>query len=271
MTRVLPKFLALASKYNISVTYFCESWNLGIYPDAVKSIADAGHEVAWHAWQHEAWGKECKDAEVERGNFEQSFAAMRDFVGEEGKGKGMAMYSGFRPPGGTIHGDRTLRMCREFGLGYISPAAESGATVPLPAADNGRKTSERRRDDSIIVLPFRWRTVDAYYYMDAFSKLREMKGELPSGAQPPSVLVEAFKQQIDTAIEEGGFVSFLFHPFLTDSEERLDAMEEVMTYLKAKRDAGEIWLAPCRDVEAEVRKNPTLLGTDPGWDDSSWL
>lgn len=268
MTRVLPKFLALASRYNVSVTYFCESWNLGVYPDAVKSIADAGHEVAWHAWQHEAWGKECRDPEVERANFERSFTAMREFSGEQGKGRGLEMYSGFRPPGGRIHGDRTLRMCREFRLRYISPAAESGAVVPLPTPN--RDGSAEKEEDSIVVLPFRWRTVDAYYYMDAFSKLREMKGELPSAAQPPSVLVEGFKRQIDTAIEEGGFVSFLFHPFLTDSDERLDAMEEVMAYLKSKRDAAEIWLAPCRDVEAEVRKNPALLGTDPGWDDSSW-
>lgn len=54
VVRMLPKFLALAKRYDIHVTYFAESWNLGVYPDAIKSIAEAGHEVAWHAWQHEA-------------------------------------------------------------------------------------------------------------------------------------------------------------------------------------------------------------------------
>ena len=155
-------------------------------------------------------------------------------------------------------------MCREFGLGYISPAAENGALIPLAAGKDGEE------DDAIVVLPFRWRTVDAYYYMPAFSKLREMKGELPSNSQSPAVLVESFKKQIDQAIAQGGFVSFLFHPFLTDSDEKMAAMEQVVAYLAQKRDEGQIWLAPCRDVEAYVRQHPHVLGSDPGWDDSSW-
>lgn len=271
VTRILPQFLSLAAKYSLHVTYFCEAWNLGVYPDAIRRIHDAGHEVAWHAWQHEAWGKECKDEGDERANFERSFEAMRGFCADGGRGEGVRMYEGFRPPGGTIHGERTLRMCREYGLGYISPAAERGALVPLPAAGHpGDGSGEEKAGDSIVVLPFRWRTVDAYYYMPAFSALREMKGELPSAAQPPSVLVEAFKRQIDEAIAQGGFVSFLFHPFLTDSEERMEAMEEVLAYLAMRRDEGEVWVAPCREVEAYVRQNPGILGNDPGWDNSSW-
>ena len=264
VTRVLPKFLSLTKQYDIPITYFCESWNLGVYPDAVKSISDAGHEVAWHAYQHEAWGKECAAEADERDNFERSWEAMKGFISDEGKGRGMSMYQGFRPPGGTIHGDRTLRMCREHGLGYISPAAERGALVPLKARN------ESEKDDSIVVLPFRWRTVDAYYYMSSFNKLREVKGELPSEVQPTSVLVESFKAQIDEAIEQGGFVSFLFHPFLTDSEERLAAMEEVLQYLAKKRQEGDIWVARARDVEGYVREHPDVLGNDPEFDETSW-
>lgn len=192
---------------------------------------------------------------------------MRKFISDSAQGDGgrsVELYSGFRPPGGVIHGERTLRMCREFGLGYISPAAEHGAVVALPPPEDA--------GGSIVVLPFRWRTVDAYYYMPAFAKLREFKGELLSEPQPPSTLVQAYKQQIDEAIRDGGFVSFLFHPFLTDSEERLQAMEEVLAFLAEKRDEGKVWLATCRQVEGFVRENPDkkLLGGDPGWDTTSW-
>ena len=258
---MLPKFLAIVRKYSIPITYFVESWNLGVYPDAIKSIADEGHEVAWHAWQHEAWNTECKDPEAERENFERSFGALKAYISPGGKGDGSRVekYRGFRPPGGVIHGERTLKMCREYGLGYISPAAHEGALVPI---DGGK--------DSMVVLPFRWSTVDAYYYMDAFSKLREMKAELPSLAQPPSVLVEWYTRQIDEAIEKGGFLSLLFHPFLTNLEERLQAMETVIQHLVKRRDEGKVWLARCRDVEEWVRQNPKVLGEDPTWDNSSW-
>lgn len=277
---ILPRFLALAAKYHFHVTYFIEAWNLAVYPEAVRRVAEAGHEVGWHAWQHEAWGKECADERVERGNFERSFQAMRGFVqayGTEGKEERVEMYSGFRPPGGTIHGERTLKLCREFGLGYISPAAENAAVVALPSPNNNNNTNntteeekEGDKDDSIIVLPFRWRGVDAYYYMSSFSQLRELKGDLPSEPQPPSVLVEAFKRQIDDAIQEGGFLSLLFHPFLHDDEGRVEAMETVLKYLAEQRDKGNIWIVPAREVEKYVRANPGVLGSDPAWDESSW-
>lgn len=264
VTEMLPKFLAMARKYNIHVTYFCESWNLNVYPEAVKQIADEGHELAWHAWRHEAWRKECKDERDERANFERSFGreeGIAGFLGKGGKGHGSKVerYRGFRPPGGTIHGERTLKMCSEFGLGYVSPAAEEGALIPI---DDGK--------DSIVVLPFRWRTVDAYYYMEAFAGLRKMKGEFPQEVQGPDVLVKSFIAQIDEKIENGGFMSLLFHPFLTSLPERLDALEKVIQHLVKRRDEGKIWLARARDVEQWVREHPGILGEDPQWDDSSW-
>ena len=215
VTEILPQFLALVRKNGIPITYFIESWNLGVYPDAIRQIADEGHEVAWHAWQHEAWNTQCKDESDERRNFERSFGTeegIKGFLadGRKGHGSEVQVYRGFRPPGGVIHGERTLNMCREFGLGYISPAAHEGALVPL---QDGK--------DSIVVLPFRWSTVDAYYYMDAFSKLRKMKAELLEESQSPDVLVESYIKQIDETIDKGGFLSLLFHPFLTDSEERM--------------------------------------------------
>ena len=264
VTTILPKFLALVRKLSIPITYFVESWNLGVYPDAIKQIAEEGHEVAWHAWQHEAWKKECADEGDESANFERSFRSdegMTGFLKAGGRGEGskVQMYRGFRPPGGVIHGERTLKMCREFGLGYISPSAHEGALVPI---DGGK--------DSIIVLPFRWSTVDAYYYKSEFSGLRKQKGELPEAAQSPDVLVEWYIRQIDETIEKGGFLSLLFHPFLTDSEERMQAMETVLQHLVKKRDDGAVWLARGKDVEGWVREHPDVLGEDPIWDDSSW-
>ena len=268
VTTVLPKFLALAAKYSLRITYFAEAWNLGVYPDAIKSIAEEGHEVAWHAWQHENWAAECAAAVTERNNFERSFGnedGMEGFIAPEGKGAGSKVlgYRGFRPPGGLVHGHRTLRLCREFGLGYISPAAEEAALVELGGED-------KETGDSIVVLPFRWRGVDAYYYMESFAKLRKLKGELPESVQSPAVLVESFVRMIDETIAKGGFLALLFHPFLNDTEERLQAMETVLRHLAQRRDEGSVWLARCKDVEGWVREHSDAVGSDPQWDTSSW-
>ncbi len=255
VTEVLPRFFALLKKYDVPATYFIESWNLSVYPEAVEQVAAAGIEIAWHAYRHEAWSK--LDTKAEQDNFTRSFDAMSEFTGEA-KGT-IGPYRGFRPPGGIIHGDRTLKLCRNHGLSYISPSAEQGAVVKL---DVGA--------DSIAVLPFKWRTVDAYYYMDAFAGLRKVKGELPEEAQGPDVLVRKYIEEIDKVIETGGYLSTLFHPFLTNTPERVQAMEQVLRHLVQRRDEGKLWLARCCDIADWVLEHPGVVGDDPQWDNTSW-
>ncbi|KZT30136.1 hypothetical protein NEOLEDRAFT_1055024 [Neolentinus lepideus HHB14362 ss-1] len=256
ITKSIPRMLALLAKHSIPATYFIESWNLSVYGDVIADqIASAGVEIAWHAWQHEAWGR--LSAEEERENFEKSFGeeGIAGFIGQGGKGEGKVLrYRGFRPPGGVVHGERTLKLCSEFGLGYISPAAEEAALVA----------------EGIVVLPFRWQTVDAFFYMKQFAGLRKMKGEYGEEAQGPDVLVERFCREVDEAIKRGGYVSLLFHPFLTDREERFEAMEKVLKYLAKKREDGLIWLARDKEIEEWIHAHPESVGSDPVWDNSSW-
>ncbi|KAF7193519.1 Cytochrome P450 monooxygenase [Pseudocercospora fuligena] len=222
----LPKILDLLKKYDIKVTYFIESWNLDRYPSAIADVvAGAGHEVGWHAYQHEAWYQ--LDAAAERDNFKRSFDALYEFIapGSPGEGK-VSLYKGFRPPGGPVHQPRTLELCHEHGLRYISAAAEHAALVPVTA------------QDKFAVLPYKWRNVDAYYYMDTFGRLRLLKGETDGKSIDEHEMVRRWKADIDHAIERGEFLSMLFHPFLTTSEERLNAIEEIASFLAQKRDEG---------------------------------
>ncbi|KAF2159703.1 hypothetical protein M409DRAFT_70879 [Zasmidium cellare ATCC 36951] len=262
ITEALPQILALLKKYNICVTYFIEAWSLAHYGGVIANdVAGNSHEVAWHAWQHEAWSK--LSAEEERENFERSFGdhGIGGFL-STGPCKGTVQpYRGFRPPGGIIHGNRTLALCRDYGLGYISPAAEHAALVDV------------ERDgttDSVVILPFRWKCVDAYYYMESFAGLRKLKGASSEDPLNENVLVESYIAAIDEAIRKGDFLSLLFHPFLSNSEPRLHAIEQVLQHLARRRDEGQIWLATCREIENYVRKNPSVVARDPEWDLASW-
>ncbi|KAH6874406.1 hypothetical protein B0T10DRAFT_498870 [Thelonectria olida] len=255
-TQVLPAMLELLKKYNVLATYFIESWNINVYGDFILGhVAAAGHEIGWHAWRHEPWARLTD--EEERENFKRSF-------GPEGIQSWLTdnkcePYCGFRPPGGIINGDRTLNLCREFGLRYISPAGEEAATVKVGPPGN-----------VLTVLPFKWATVDAYFYMESFAGLRKMRGEYSTEPQSTEVLMQRYRMEIDKTIESGGFLSVLFHPFLTNTPERLEAMEFVLRYLNEKRDAGEIWLTRCKDVDEYVRKHPNAVGQDARLDLSSW-
>lgn len=259
---VLPKFLSVLAKYDIKATYFIESWNLTVYPEAIsKQIATAGHEIGWHAWRHEAWSK-LKDAETERANIARSFGpeGLEGFTAEGAPGEDITdIYKGFRPPGGIIHGERTLKLLREYGIRYISPAGEHAAKMKVDDVK-----------DSIVILPFRWSTVDAYYYMETFGKLRTIKGELPEEPQSEEVLKQKYIAQIDRAIAEGGYLSFLFHPFLNDKTERLQVFEDVVSYLAEKRDQGDVWLARCCDITDWINEHEGIVGDDPAFDETTW-
>src|SRR5258707_12037985 len=51
VTQVVPELLARLQ--GLSVTFFVEAWNATVYPDALRAMADAGHQVALHGLRHE--------------------------------------------------------------------------------------------------------------------------------------------------------------------------------------------------------------------------
>jgi peptidoglycan/xylan/chitin deacetylase (PgdA/CDA1 family) len=184
VTRALPRILDALAECGIEATFFVEGLNAELYPDTLRELAAAGHEVGLHGWRHEPWGELAPEREralLERGV--EAFDAL-----------GLRPVS-FRPPGGDLT-PASLDLLRELGFRYVSPAGET--------------VSEQ---DGITVLPFRWELVDAWYYLPSFA-----------GPDEPSALRAA----VTDALEGGGHVTLIFHPFLTDSEERFAVLREAL-------------------------------------------
>jgi peptidoglycan/xylan/chitin deacetylase (PgdA/CDA1 family) len=196
VTRALPRLLALLAELDLKATFFVEGLNAELYPDALRELDAAGHEVALHGWRHEPWGG--LDAATERELLGRGVEAMT--------GLGLRPV-GFRPPGGELT-EATIPLLRELRFTYCSPA--------------GERVEER---DGIAILPFRWELVDAWYYLPRFS-----------GTPRPTALRAAAMR----ALDRGGPVTLVFHPFLTEPEERLAVLRDV---LDRARDAR-----PMRDL-----------------------
>jgi peptidoglycan/xylan/chitin deacetylase (PgdA/CDA1 family) len=222
----LPRMLNMLDEHAIKATYFAESWSLGVYPDIVKDMTRRGHEIAWHGYQHETWS--MLSAEDEKLNFQRSFDAATEFG---------VTYDGFRPPGGSIN-NSTYDLLRRQGCIYVSPLGELGI------------------NRGIVVLPFEWRTVDAFYYMDKFASIRESHGE-QNGVLAPHDFKEYLLAKIAQVVESQGYISILFHPFLQTSEEKLSVMEQVLDRISSDPD---IWCAPCNQVARWVGGHPSIFG-----------
>jgi len=139
VTRALPRILEALAEADVQATFFVEGLNAELYPDTLREIAAAGHEVGLHGWRHEPWSD--LDATTERELLERGVQAFDAL--------GLRPIS-FRPPGGDLT-DVSLDLLRELEFEYVSPAGE--------AVSN---------EGGLEVRPFRWELVDAWYYMPKF-------------------------------------------------------------------------------------------------------
>jgi peptidoglycan/xylan/chitin deacetylase (PgdA/CDA1 family) len=168
----LPPLLDLLDELGLRATYFVEAVNAERRPMAVRELAARGHEIGFHAWEHERWGELEPDREaelVERGT--AAFARLGVPV------------EGFRPPGGGLTGD-TLRLLADAGITWCSPAGEEAYVD----ADTG-----------IAVLPFRWALVDATYLHPPMGGLlsapdaeRRLQAALDSTPEPAVLILHPF-------------------------------------------------------------------------------
>ena len=243
VTRALPRLLDLLAGTGLRATFFVEGLNTELYPDALRAVAAAGHEVAYHGWCHEPWA-ELEPAR-ERELLERGVRRLGDL--------GLRPV-GFRPPGGDLTRSSPA-LLRELGFAYCSPAAEGGVAG---GADGGVAGGDEAAGGTLgaagsraglAVLPFRWPLLDAFHYLPRFAGLREQAVGVPDPL-PPARLRTAVFAALDDAVRDGAFLALVFHPFLAEPEERFAVIRDTLERVRALEDDGAVWCAPCREVAA---------------------
>jgi hypothetical protein len=92
LDRVVPRILETLHAADLRATFFIVGHDAGQAENraALRSITEAGHEIANHSFMHEPWLHLYSDAEL-RADFDQSEAAIREATGQQPRG--------FRGPG----------------------------------------------------------------------------------------------------------------------------------------------------------------------------
>jgi peptidoglycan/xylan/chitin deacetylase (PgdA/CDA1 family) len=226
VTRALPRIVALLEELGLRATFFVEGRNTELYPGTLTELAGLGHEVAYHGWCHENWADLARERETQL--LERGVRAMDELS---------LRPAGFRPPGGRLTG-ASLELLRELGFAHCSPAGD-GLGV----------------EQDVAILPFRWAMVDAYHYLPRFGGLREAdRGS--SDPSPPAAFGEALDRALEEAVVTGRHLSVLFHPFLSDTEQRFAVLRRHLETVAALVDRATVWCAPYRDVASRVLDAP---------------
>ncbi len=218
----LPRVLDLLERYGVPATFFIPGVSAKLYPDDVRRIASAGHELGIHGWIHE-W-----TADLERD--EERMLMQRSLETLEALG-------GRRPVGSRTgsweYSEHTIELLQELGLIYDSS---------LMADDHPYEILADGEPTGIVQLPVEWILDDfPYFGMDRFSSTRPYT--------PPSDVYEIWAEEFEGAYEEGGMFLLTMHPHIIGHRSRIRMLERLVRHMQSKPG---VWFATHEDVARYV-------------------
>ena len=228
--RMLPRILGMLEELRLHATFFVEGINAELHPEALLQIANSGHELGYHGWRHEYWPNLSPSQEarlLERGVHKMHELGVRP--------------RGFRPPGGRLTAS-SPELLENLGFAYCSPA---GLGIGFLG--------------NLVVLPFEWRLVDAYYYLPRFGALRK---NATGSSEPlsPVRFRETLSSALQGVVRDGGHLTLLFHPFLEELEDRFEIMRGALEELGDLVQDDVVWCAPYREVASWILEHPRTFG-----------
>jgi len=221
----VPRLLRLLERVGIRATFFVPGFSAERWPEAVRSIRDAGHEIGHHGYLHEG-ARGATEAQLEA----------RLLRGLEA----LDAVAGVRP------------------IGYRAPTWEMSYAMPgilarhdfrydsgLMDADHPYRlaTSAEPGAATLVELPAHWALDDwePYVYLPGLSG----SGVI---ARPTEVL-ERWTLELEALTAEGGLFMLTNHPFVSGRASRALALE---TLIRRAQGTAGLWIATCGEVAAHV-------------------
>jgi len=216
-----PRLLALMKKHRIKSSWYVPGHTIETFPDAVKSVVDAGHEIGHHGWKHVSpagLSLEEEEAELVRGN-----EAIKRISGQYARG--------YRSPGWDLsphsvgfflkHGftyDSSM-----MGNDYLPYYARQGDVIQLD------QPAQRGAVTSLVEMPISWTTDDAPH----FEYMRTGNAVRP-GLMNAALVLENWLNDFSYMKKavDWGVLTFTFHPFISGRGHRIMMLERLIKQLK---------------------------------------
>jgi len=219
----LPRVLSLLEEYDVPASFFIPAVSALLYPEEVKKIVAAGHEVGVHGWIHERNSGLAKADE--KALLEKAVETLTQLTGRKPVG--------LRTPSWD-YSPHTLEIIEELGLLYDSSLMADDSPYELVSA--GRPTG-------IVELPVEWILDDApYFNMSRFGNLRPHT--------TPDEVLSIWKAEFDVAYEEGGLFVLTNHPHIIGHRSRIAMLGRLLQHIR--RHEG-VWFATHEQVARYVK------------------
>lgn len=218
--RGLKRVLSVLKEYGVRATFFIPGLAALRYPDEVRQIREAGHEIALHGYAHEDFAGLEPQEQKER--LRQGIKALEEVSGKRPVG--------FRLPEGDCTVE-TMKILEEEGFLYDNSFFDKD--IPY-----------LREEADLVEIPMRWETQDFPYF--AFGPT------FPSGKSRIASYDETLDNwlwELEACQEEGYCFTLKVDPQIIGTPGRIFMLERVLEETKHKG----IRCLTGREIAEEVR------------------
>jgi peptidoglycan-N-acetylglucosamine deacetylase len=215
----MPRILALLERRGLAATFFVPAVTARQFPESVRSIVEAGHEVACHGDRHEHIAEEPRERE---------HAVLRRSIETLTEVSGRAPI-GYRAPGWAISVN-TIALLSDAGIAYDSSQCATDFVPYLARRDDRIEGGEWTPgiESNVWEIPIAWELDDFPHFI----------------LRPPHYTVgRAVDQVYDTWEAEfdyayanvaGGVFTLTMHPQVIGRGPRLEMLERLIDHMQAR-------------------------------------
>jgi peptidoglycan-N-acetylglucosamine deacetylase len=221
----IPRILDLLDRHQIASTFFVPGHTADRYPQAVRAIVAAGHEIAHHGYLHEQPTALTLEQEITA--IDKGLAALAEVAG--------VRPSGYRAPMWDLSW-RTPALLAERGFLYDSSLMDADHPYELAVTPGAAA--------SLVEIPIQWALDD----WEQYCYLPDISG---SGLiETPRKARELWQAEFDGLRRVGGCWVLTNHPFLTGRPSRAAELDDLMRYVL---DHDDVWVTNLGAIAEHVR------------------
>jgi len=215
------RVLDLVAEYGIRASFFIPGYSVDSFPERVKAIQAAGHEIANHGYLHEPPAQAGCDAEQERAILRKGSDAIERVTGSRPVG--------YRSPSWDLS-EHSLRLLREEGFFYDSSLmADDFHPYLCREGDQINRDSGyvMGQETELVEVPISWILDDFPYF-----ELRP-KNSIMAAA---SHVYEIWTGEFDYMVERvpGGIFTLTMHPQVIGRGHRIAMLERLIRHMRGR-------------------------------------